>query len=41
MNYDDLAGLDQRGKVVLLLSGAPSEIPDLCALTIRTPVGKH
>ena len=27
MNYDDLAGLDLRGKVVLLLSGGPSEIP--------------
>jgi len=26
-NYDDLAGLDLRGKVVLLLSGGPSEIP--------------
>ena len=27
MNYDDLAGLDLRGKVVLLLSGGPSNIP--------------
>ena len=27
MNYDDLAGLDIRGKVVLLLSGGPSDIP--------------
>ena len=27
MNYDDLAGLDLRGKVALLLSGGPSEIP--------------
>lgn len=27
MNYDDLAGLDLRGKVVLLLTGGPSEIP--------------
>lgn len=27
MNYDDLAGLDLRNKVVLLLSGAPSNIP--------------
>lgn len=26
-NYDDLAGLDLRGKVVLLLSGGPSDIP--------------
>jgi hypothetical protein len=27
MHYDDLAGLDLRGKVVLLLSGGPSDIP--------------
>ena len=27
MHYDDLAGLDIRGKVVLLLSGGPSDIP--------------
>jgi hypothetical protein len=27
MHYDDLAGLDVRGKVVLLLSGGPSDIP--------------
>jgi hypothetical protein len=27
MHYDDLAGLDVRGKVVMLLSGGPSEIP--------------
>ena len=27
MNYDDLAGLDLHGKVVLLLSGGPSDIP--------------
>ena len=27
MKYDDLAGLDLRGKVALLLSGGPSEIP--------------
>ena len=27
MRYDDLAGLDLRGKVVLLLSGGPSDIP--------------
>ncbi|HYV04101.1 MAG TPA: M28 family metallopeptidase, partial [Blastocatellia bacterium] len=27
MNHDDLAGLDLRGKVVLLLSGGPSNIP--------------
>ena len=26
-NYDDLSGLDLRGKVVLLLSGGPSNIP--------------
>jgi len=27
MNYDDLAGLDLRGKVVMLLTGGPAEIP--------------
>jgi Zn-dependent M28 family amino/carboxypeptidase len=27
MKYDDLAGLDLRGKVVLLLTGGPSSIP--------------
>jgi Zn-dependent M28 family amino/carboxypeptidase len=27
MNYDDLAGLELRGKVVILLSGGPSNIP--------------
>lgn len=27
MSYDDLAGLDLRGKVALLLSGGPSDIP--------------
>ncbi|HVH27005.1 MAG TPA: M28 family metallopeptidase [Vicinamibacterales bacterium] len=27
VNYDDLAGLDLRGKVVLLLTGGPSHIP--------------
>jgi len=26
-NYDDLAGLDLKGKVVVILSGAPEEIP--------------
>jgi Zn-dependent M28 family amino/carboxypeptidase len=27
MNYDDLSGLDLHGKVVMLLSGGPTEIP--------------
>lgn len=27
MNYDDLAGVDIRGRVVMLLSGGPSDIP--------------
>lgn len=27
MNYDDLAGLDLKGKVAVILSGSPSEIP--------------
>jgi hypothetical protein len=29
MQYDDLAGLDLRGKVVLLLTGGPSTVPGL------------
>jgi len=33
MNYDDLAELDLRGKVALLLAGGPSEIPG--------PLGAH
>ena len=31
--YDDLAGLDLRGKVVLFLSGGPSRIRDRCSPT--------
>lgn len=27
MNYDDLAGLDLKGKVAVMLAGAPAEIP--------------
>lgn len=30
-NYDDLAGLDVKGKVVVLINGAPSEIPGALA----------
>jgi hypothetical protein len=30
-NYDDLAGLDLKGKVVVLLSGSPAEIPSALA----------
>src|ERR1700674_4768943 len=26
-NYDDLAGLDLKGKIVVLLSGSPSDVP--------------
>jgi len=33
MQYDDLAGLDLRGKIVLYISGAPSSIPG--------PLGSH
>lgn len=31
MNYDDLAGLDLKGKVVVILAGAPAEIPGALA----------
>src|SRR5215472_3182950 len=31
MNYDDLAGLDLKGKVAVMLSGSPAEIPGALA----------
>ena len=31
MNYDDLAGLDLKGKVAVILAGSPSEIPGALA----------
>jgi len=36
MNYDDLAGLDLKGKVAVILSGAPSEIPGPLAAHYRS-----
>jgi Zn-dependent M28 family amino/carboxypeptidase len=35
--YDDLAGLDVKGKVVVILSGAPAEIPGPLASHYQTP----
>ena len=31
MNYDDLAGLDLKGKVAVLLSGSPADVPSALA----------
>jgi Zn-dependent M28 family amino/carboxypeptidase len=36
-NYDDLAGLDVKGKVVVILSGSPAEIPGALASHYQTP----
>src|SRR5882762_8866015 len=36
-NYDDLAGLDLKGKVVVILSGSPAEIPGSLASHYQTP----
>lgn len=35
--YDDLAGLDVKGKVVVILSGSPAEIPGPLASHYQTP----
>ena len=35
-NYDDLAGLDLKGKVVVILSGSPAEIPGSLASHYQT-----
>ena len=35
-NYDDLAGLDLKGKVVVLLTGSPSDIPGALASHYQT-----
>ena len=35
-NYDDLAGLDLKGKVVVILSGSPAEIPGPLASHYQT-----
>jgi Zn-dependent M28 family amino/carboxypeptidase len=36
-NYDDLAGVDIRGKIVVIFSGSPSEIPGALASHYQTP----
>jgi len=35
-NYDDFAGLDLRGKIIVILSGSPSEIPGALASHYQT-----
>ncbi len=35
-NYDDFAGLDLRGKIVVILAGSPSEIPGALAAHYQT-----
>ena len=35
-NYDDFAGLDLKGKVVVILSGSPAEIPGSLASHYQT-----
>ena len=35
-NYDDLAGLDLQGKVVVYMSGSPADIPDALASHYQT-----
>ncbi len=35
-NYDDLAGVDIKGKVVIILSGSPAEIPSALASHYQT-----
>ena len=36
-NYDDFAGLDLKGKVVVILNGSPAEIPGSLASHYQTP----
>ena len=36
-NYDDLAGLDVKGKVIVILGGSPAEIPTGLASHYQTP----
>ena len=36
MNYDDLAGVDLKGKVAVLMAGAPAEIPGALASHYQT-----
>jgi Zn-dependent M28 family amino/carboxypeptidase len=36
-NYDDFAGVDVRGKIVIIFSGSPSEIPGALASHYQTP----
>ena len=35
-NYDDFAGLDLRGKIIVILSGSPAEIPGALASHYQT-----
>jgi Zn-dependent M28 family amino/carboxypeptidase len=35
-NYDDFAGIDLRGKIIVILSGSPSEIPGALASHYQT-----
>src|ERR1022692_1677953 len=35
-NYDDFAGLDVRGKIIVILAGSPSEIPGALASHYQT-----
>ena len=35
-NYDDFAGVDIRGKIVVIFSGSPSEIPGALASHYQT-----
>jgi Zn-dependent M28 family amino/carboxypeptidase len=36
-NYDDFSGLDMKGKVAVILSGSPAEIPGPLASNYQTP----
>jgi Zn-dependent M28 family amino/carboxypeptidase len=36
-NYDDLAGLDLKGKIVVFLAGSPEEIPNALSAHSQTP----
>lgn len=36
-NYDDLAGLDLKGKIAVIISGAPADIPGALASHYQTP----
>jgi Zn-dependent M28 family amino/carboxypeptidase len=40
-NYDDFAGLEVRGKIVVILSGSPAEIPGPLASTYQTAAERY